>query len=288
MHHYFQDRAEFPLGFFQGKRVLELGSGTGLGGLWLFDGGMRWVVWVGLSMHDLSSTFDDGLERRPSRALINHPPPQNKNKTKTVGITLAMLGARVVLTDLPEALDILQHNVDRCFNPDALARLRYGLADGFTDAVSLNPTASRVSYYRFSQFPTTYTTPTHGTHRAALPFDVTVPAVEPLTWGEPVPPVRQRQYDLIVGSDITYNKAAIQDLLRTLAEVTRGTEASGAEASEVYVGHLERGDEPDFFAALDRDLGFAVREVHREVSVSVGVCACDGGVFGVRSDRACM
>ena len=40
-----------------------------------------------------------------------------------------MLGARVVLTDLPEALDILRHNVDRCFTPDALAQLRYGLAD---------------------------------------------------------------------------------------------------------------------------------------------------------------
>lgn len=31
MHHFFQYRAEFPLGCFQGKSVLELGSGTGLG-----------------------------------------------------------------------------------------------------------------------------------------------------------------------------------------------------------------------------------------------------------------
>lgn len=36
MHHYFQDRAEFPLGCFQGKNVLELGSGTGLGA-WLIE-----------------------------------------------------------------------------------------------------------------------------------------------------------------------------------------------------------------------------------------------------------
>ena len=34
MHHYFQDRTEFPLGCFQGTSVLELGSGTGLGA-WL-------------------------------------------------------------------------------------------------------------------------------------------------------------------------------------------------------------------------------------------------------------
>lgn len=97
--------------------------------------------------------------------------------------------------------------------------------------------------------------------------------MEPLTWGEPVPPARRRRYDLVVGSDITYNKAAIRDLLRTLAEVTQqGVEGEGeGEASEVYVGHLERGDEPEFFGALDRELGFAVREVHREVSVSV-VC----------------
>ena len=74
----------------------------------------------------------------------------------------------------------------------------------------------------------------------------------------------------MVGSDITYNKAAIRDLLRTLAEVTQqGEEGEGEGASEVYVGHLERGDEPEFFGALDHELGFAVREVHREVSVSV-------------------
>lgn len=78
-------------------------------------------------------------------------------------------------------------------------------------------------------------------------------------------PEQQRRYDLVVGSDITYNKAAIQDLLRTLAEVTKGAE----EWSEVYVGHLERGDEPEFFEALDRDLGFAVREVHKEVRACV-------------------
>lgn len=139
--------------------------------------------------------------------------------------------------------------------------------------------------------------------RAALPFDIHVPTVEPLTWGEPVPPERRRRYDLVVGSDITYNKAAIKDLLRTLGEVTAYNNSSSADAdadgggdapcqmaaaaapacaAEVYVGHLERGDEPEFFEALDRDWGFAVREVHREVSTFVHVhrvCMC-GCVFG--------
>lgn len=51
-------------------------------------------------------------------------PTNPTQPNKTVGITLAMLGARVVLTDLPDALDILRHNVDRCFTPEALATLR--------------------------------------------------------------------------------------------------------------------------------------------------------------------
>lgn len=130
-----------------------------------------------------------------------------------------------------------------------------------------------------------HTTP----HSAALSFDIIVPTVEPLTWGARVPPDRRRAYDLVVGSDVTYNKDAIQDLLRTLREVTTQGQGEGEEgegdngdddggvqrcgAAEVYVGHLERGDEPEFFEALDRDLGFAVREVHKEVR------GCFGGMI---------
>ena len=46
MHHYFQDQAEFPLGCFQGKAVLELGSGTGLGAFCVLRFGFWVWVWV--------------------------------------------------------------------------------------------------------------------------------------------------------------------------------------------------------------------------------------------------
>lgn len=115
MHRFYQDREQFPLGCFQGKSVLELGSGTGLGTqVYIYM-----YMWLGLGKDDRPpSTY----LIRPDRFGINLKP--NHNQTMTVGITLTMLGARVVLTDLPEALDILQHNVDRCFTPGALAALR--------------------------------------------------------------------------------------------------------------------------------------------------------------------
>ncbi|CBN78842.1 expressed unknown protein [Ectocarpus siliculosus] len=62
MHHFFQDERCFPPGWLRGRRVLEIGAGTGL-----------------------------------------------------VGLTLALLGAQVTMTDLPEALPILRHNTDATF-----------------------------------------------------------------------------------------------------------------------------------------------------------------------------
>jgi hypothetical protein len=132
-----------------------------------------------------------------------------------VGLTLAALGAEVVLTDLPNVLDLLRHNCDTCLTPSARSSL-----------------------------------------------GITAPLVEPLTWGQPVPAERVREYDMVVGSDITYNKDACADLLVSLLELC------GPE-TELYIGHLERGDEDKFFTELARE--FDVRKAYDENVAEDGV-----------------
>ncbi|GAB5032359.1 protein-lysine methyltransferase mettl21a-like [Nannochloropsis oceanica] len=198
MHRFFQ--VKFPPGHFQGKTILELGSGTGL-----------------------------------------------------VGITLALLGAQVILTDLPDFLPILQHNVS-------------------TSLSSLHPATL-----------------------ASLPYPLLPPLIEPLTWGEALPPSRLRIYDYVIGSDITYCKEHLDELLATLTDAAppslppsssssssfSSSSSTGDDAvpspstpsppfvgvvnshTTVYIGHLERGDEHGFFERLAAR-GMEVVEVWKE------------------------
>ncbi|TFJ85459.1 hypothetical protein NSK_002969 [Nannochloropsis salina CCMP1776] len=194
MHHFFQK--EFPPGHFQGARVLELGSGTGL-----------------------------------------------------VGITLTLLGAQVVLTDLPAFLPLLRNNVT-------------------TSLSSLSASDT-----------------------ACLPHPILPPLIEPLTWGQSLPLPSRRPYDYVIGSDITYCKEHLDDLLATLTDPvppslpplppslssTGDTLDPSAPSSSsllpckgvvgpdtvVYIGHLERGDEHAFFERL-RQRAMEVEEVWKE------------------------
>ena len=93
----------------------------------------------------------------------------------------------------------------------------------------------------------------------------------------------------MIGSDITYNKDHIHDLLSTLTSIdpTVGVVVGGREkeeeeeveeeeeeekkgAAEVYIGHLERGDEHGFFKDLE-GRGFEVEEVYKENVAEGGV-----------------
>lgn len=142
-----------------------------------------------------------------------------------VGITMAMLGAEVYLTDLEEVLEILYHNVDQCFSP----------------------------------LTKTLLTQHHG-HPPQPPH------VQAYKWGDPVEGLLQgdiNHYDLVVGSDITYNKDALPDLLKTLAEVC-------GDETDLYIGHLERGDEHQFFEKLALDFQ-VVKEVHKENVAEDGI-----------------
>ena len=83
-----------------------------------------------------------------------------------------------------------------------------------------------------------------------------VPRVLPLKWGEDsfvdgLP----SSYDIVVGSDITYNKDACADLLKTLSKVCN-------EETDLYIGHLERGDEDKFFLDLAKE--FDTKEIYKE------------------------
>lgn len=127
-----------------------------------------------------------------------------------VGLTLTALGAEVYMTDLPNVLDLLHHNIKACFPPSVVQE--------------------------------------HG---------LTMPVVEALSWGEPVPEERRRVYDMVVGSDITYDTEKCVLLRRTLLELCRE-----GEGVALYLGHLERGDEAQFFERLKED--FEVSEVYTE------------------------
>jgi len=90
-----------------------------------------------------------------------------------------------------------------------------------------------------------------------------IPKVVPLKWGEePLVDVLPQSYDIVVGSDITYNKDACADLLKTLSMVCH-------QETDLYIGHLERGDEDKFFLDLAKE--FDVREVHKEDVSEAGI-----------------
>lgn len=138
---------------------------------------------------------------------------------------MAMLGAEVYLTDLEEVLDIIHHNLAQCLSSSTKALLTQ-----------------------------------HQGH------PIPGPHVLAYKWGEAVEGLLQgdgNHFDLVVGSDITYNKDALPDLLKTLAEVC-------GEETDLYIGHLERGDEHHFFEKLAQDFE-VVEEVHKEDVAEDGI-----------------
>lgn len=134
-----------------------------------------------------------------------------------MGITLALLGAEVYLTDMEKALGILKHNVSKSFTKETIGLL--GLEGP--------------------------------------------PVVEDLQWGVPISPDRRRDYDFVVGSDVTYSEGYIE-LLQTLLEVC-------SPSTVVYIGHLERGgNQEKFYAEFVKFFG--IEKVHDERVGKGGIC----------------
>ena len=195
MHEYFQNTKYFPVGYFKGKKVLELGAGLGL-----------------------------------------------------VGITLAYLGAEVYMTDLPDALEILQHNVDQ--NIEKLS------ATSMNDEKSINMLEN---------------------------LNLITPKVEALSWGTSLTEEQKlrQPYDMIVGADITYIKEFYDALIQSFKDNSQGEKdllnkesienndnntCSNSEnplktKTDIYIGHLDRGEEFMFFNYM-RGHGFVLEEVY--------------------------
>lgn len=83
------------------------------------------------------------------------------------------------------------------------------------------------------------------------------PKVEALSWGTEVVAEKRRAYDVVIGSDITYDADKCPLLLRTLHDVCTPGRSVG------YIGHLERGSEDVFFEEMVAQ-GFRLEEVYKE------------------------
>ncbi|CAN0020282.1 unnamed protein product, partial [Heterosigma akashiwo] len=104
--------------------------------------------------------------------------------TGVVGMTLALLGAEVTLTDLAEALPILRANVEFNFGEKG-------------------PRSSE-----------------HEGDSYAAPSGITVPEVEELAWGEPLSDVITGQHwDIVIGADIIYNPTHFEALASSLEHI---------------------------------------------------------------------
>eukprot|EP00752_Nemacystus_decipiens_P016228 g14509.t2 len=178
MHHFFQDERCFPAGWLRGRRVLELGAGTGL-----------------------------------------------------VGLSLALLGAEVIMTDLPEALPILRHNTEATF-----ATLAAGGAN--EDA------SNRTEAYRR-------------------------PTILQLCWGDEADAgevaaaaaaaveeddSKWQGFDLIVGADVIYNEPTFPALVSTLSD-----RRLCSDKTLVYLATMLRGGRHEGLLDMLNGGGFHVR-----------------------------
>ena len=169
--------------------------------------------------------------------------------TGVAGMVAAALGARVVLTDVPEALAQLQHNVDENWraddDDDAAAAGGGGESDSEPRARSPRPT------------------------------------VRALCWGEPPPP-GLGEFDLVLVADCVYDSKLYAPLVRTLADV------APTAATTVLLANLDRrGSEPDFFRGLAA-AGFALEAIDGYDDEARAACdgRASGRFFFYRAARA--
>ncbi|CAM9219147.1 unnamed protein product [Phaeothamnion confervicola] len=170
MHRWLKVKSRFPPGYFEGKRILELGSGTGL-----------------------------------------------------VGLTAALLGADVIMTDLREALPLLVRNIDATFasleqdgigNGSGVAGCSDGkhggggFGGGFSDGCCGN--SSNIDNNGEARISGKW----RGTVRCRRP------QVMELRWGEPLPAsIVDITFDFVLGADIAYTESLFGILHRTLSLV---------------------------------------------------------------------
>ena len=184
-----------------------------------------------------------------------------------VGITLAYLGAEVYMTDLPDALEILQYNVDENIKKLSITLMEDGSEAGIDAKTKKQKTMLE--------------------H-----LNLILPKVEALSWGTKLSEEQKirQPYDMIVGADITYIKEFYDALIQTFKDTStekRSSEALPLSSNEnvsnenknhtsqqkdetsiltqekhtdIYIGHLDRGEEFTFFNYM-RGHGFVLEEV---------------------------
>ena len=180
---------------FAGKRVLELGAGTGL-----------------------------------------------------VGLTLAAFGADVVLTDLPDAMPLLRHNVSH-----NLTTVRAMQENIFTRGRETESRGTQVKVQSDASFPVTRVLE-WGT--ASLPNDVEAlrKVVETEEDGAVSPSLPTPCFEIVVGADVMY-KPELEDPL--LVSIDQCCAWNGRTV--LYLARLQRGNPTQylrFYEALKSKLGF--------------------------------